>query len=95
MELNIEIVAGIYPAVTLQELEDVKNSLLVLVVVSVVMEQCLKMEYVLIEAPAQVKANMINVQSPPIFTYVHTSCSPCLDIAVALAPTTGSLQSVD
>ena len=54
MELNIEIVAGIYPAVTLQELEVVKNSLLVLVVVSVVMEQCLKMECVLIEVPAQV-----------------------------------------
>ena len=37
-------VAGIYPAVTLQELEDVKNSLLVQVVVSVVMEWYFKME---------------------------------------------------
>ena len=41
-------VAGIYPAVTLQELEDVKNSLLVLVVVSVVMDKYFKMECVLI-----------------------------------------------
>ena len=41
-------VAGIYLAVTLQELEGVKNSLLVLVVVSVVMEQYFKMECALI-----------------------------------------------
>ena len=41
-------VAGIYPAVTLQELEDVENSLLVQVVVSVVMEQCFKMGCALI-----------------------------------------------
>ena len=41
-------VAGIYPAVTLQELEDVKNSPLVLVVVSVVMEHLFKMECALI-----------------------------------------------
>ena len=41
-------VAGIYPAVTLQELEGVKNSLLVLVVVSVVTEQHFKMECALI-----------------------------------------------
>ena len=41
-------VAGIYPAVTLQELEDVKNNLLVLVVVFVVMEQYFKMECALI-----------------------------------------------
>ena len=41
-------VAGIYPAVTLQELEGVKNSLLVQAVVSVVMEQYFKMECALI-----------------------------------------------
>ena len=41
-------VAGIYPAVTLQELEGVKNSLLVQVAVSVVMEWYFKMECVLI-----------------------------------------------
>ena len=41
-------VAGIYPVVILQELEAVKNSLLVQMVVSVVTEQCFKMEYALI-----------------------------------------------
>ena len=54
MELSIVTVAGIYPAVTLQELEDVKNGLLVLVVVSVVMELYSIMEYALIWVPAQV-----------------------------------------
>ena len=42
------VVAGIYPAVTLQELEDVKNSLLAQADVSVVMEQYFKMECALI-----------------------------------------------
>ena len=41
-------VAGIYPVMTLQELEDVKKNLLVQVVVSVVMEQYFRMEFVLI-----------------------------------------------
>ena len=41
-------VAGIYPVVTLQELEDVKNNLLVLVVVSVLIRWCLSMECALI-----------------------------------------------
>ena len=41
-------VAGIYPAVTLQELEGVENNLLVQVVVSVVMEQYFRMECALI-----------------------------------------------
>ena len=39
------VVAGIYPAVTLQELEGVENKLLVQVAVSVVMEEYFKMEY--------------------------------------------------
>ena len=77
MELNIEIVAGIYPAVTLQELEVVKNSLLVLVVVSVVMEQCLKMECVLIEAPAQVTSKYDK--------YIYISI--CIFLNVCIGPT--------
>ena len=41
------IVTGTYPAVTLHELEDVKISLLAQVVVSVLTEQYLKMDFVL------------------------------------------------
>ena len=45
---------GTYPVVALQELEDVKNSLLVQVAVSVVMEQFLMMVCVLMQAIVQV-----------------------------------------
>ena len=46
--MNTTTVAGTYPVVTSQELEGVKKRLLVQVVVSVVMEQFLKMECALI-----------------------------------------------
>ena len=49
---------GTYLVVMLQELEDVKNSLLVRVVVSVVMEQFLKMECVLMQAIVQVPTSI-------------------------------------
>ena len=57
---------GTYPVVMLQELEDVKNSLLVRVVVSAVMEQFLKMECVLMLAIVQVQAAMLtaHIQLP-------------------------------
>ena len=57
---------GTYPVVMLQELEDVKNSLLVRVVVSVVMEQFLKMECVLMQAIVQVQVAMLtaHIQLP-------------------------------
>ena len=42
------IVAGTYPAVTSQELEDAKTNLLVQVAVSVVMKLFLKMESALV-----------------------------------------------
>ena len=47
---------GTYLVAMLQELEDVKNRLLAQVVVSVQMEQFLKMECALIQAIAQVQA---------------------------------------
>ena len=47
---------GIYPVVMLQESEDVKNRLLVQVVVSVVMEQFLEMECALMQAIVRVQA---------------------------------------
>ena len=51
---NIATVVGTYLVVMLQELEDVKNRLLVQVVVSVVMEQFLKMECAPMQAIVQV-----------------------------------------